>query len=439
MNEELARRYEIARGLFRLNRLHQRRSKFIGTAYRSELTLLEVYALMEVAREPALSIGELSIILISARSAVTRAVTRLERGRYIKKERATQDRRATRFEVLAKGRDFLALQDRESAEFLRNFLSHLSPREIGVLKQSQRIACDSVSAPPVFLRPGEHPFEEGVRRITRAMGFIGPSLCGSGYSSTTWQILSTIHDHSDTVSVSELSDTLSMHVATLSQTVERYEKLGWVKRAKSAQDGRLRVLSLRKKGIAVLDAINQAGADFWVSAYQHHPIEEMQEVLDTFAKLHAPPRMIEVSTLRHALSIEAALAPELRDKARAFIIMHRYRLGWLTNIPDALVGATNRTFTLLEGEQMIAALECREIDTRFEVLHLCYSELFDAPRLLEAFLERVLMLLRADDVSTELVLDERYVTGMVAERLWIEVVDSTRRSLRRHQAPGRGD
>jgi DNA-binding MarR family transcriptional regulator len=436
MNEQLARRYEIAKRIFRLNRLHQRRSKFIGTAYRSELTLLEVYTLMEMAREPTLSIGEISTLLISARGAVTRAVARLARGRYIRKERATQDRRAARFEVLAKGKDFLALQDRESREFLKTFLSHLSPREVGVLKESQRIACDSVSAPLVFLRPGEHPFEEGVRRITRAMGFIGPSLCGSGYSSTTWQILSTIHDHSEAITISELSDTLSMHVATLSQTVERYDKLGWVKRAKSTRDGRLRVLSLKKKGLEVLDAINQAGADFWVKAYRDQSLEEMQEVLDTFAKLHAPPQSIELSTLRPALSIEEPLAPERRDEARGFIIMHRYRLGWLTNIPDTLVNATNRTFTLVEGTRILAALECREVDGRFEVLHLCYSELFDTRQLLEAFLERVLQLLRPDDADAALVIEERCLGGIVPERLVIDVVDLTRRSLRRPRAQG---
>lgn len=433
MNEEQARRYEIARRIFRLNQLHQRRSKFIGTAYRSELTLLEMYALMEVAREPTLSIGELCTILISARSAVTRAVTRLERGRYIKKERAIQDRRAARFELLSKGREYLALQDRESREFLKTFLSHLSPREIGVLKELQRIACDSVSAPPVFLRPEEHPFEEGVRRITRAMGFIGPSLCGSGYSSTTWQILSTIHDHSEAGSVSELSDTLSMHVATLSQTVARYEKIGWVKRAKSVDDGRLRVLSLKKKGLEVLDAINQAGADFWVKAYRDQPIEEMQEALDTFVKHLAPPQTIEVSTLRPALSIEEPGEPERRDEARAFIIMHRYRLGWLTNLPDTLVNSTNRTFTLREGKRLLAAIECREVFGRFEVLHLCYSELFDIPALLEAFLERVLLLLCPNDVDAELVIEERFLEGMVAERLVLGMADSTHRNLRRRK------
>jgi DNA-binding MarR family transcriptional regulator len=424
MSQELERRYEIARAIFRLNQLQQRHSKFIGTAYRSELTLLETYTLMEVGRDTTLSIAELVTLLISQRSTVTRAISRLIRERYIRRLQDRDDRRAARFELLQRGIDFLSAVDKENREFTDRFLPHLSLRDLEVMKLAQRLLSDVVSAPPVLLRPGEHPFEEGVRRVTRAMGFIGPSLCGSGFSSTVWQILSAINDFSGSLSISELSEMLSMHIATLSQTVARYQQQGWVQRSVSENDARRRVLTLRHKGLAVLLRINQAGADYIVKSFRTQPLEVMEEFLRVFTKHLNPPRLIESKTVRPALVLEELVTEQRREEARGFIIQHRCRLGWLTKLSESLVGSASRTFALLEESRLVAVIECREKRGQYEVLHLCYNEKFETHDLLETCCAKILRILYPEGIGGALLVESRCIAGMATDLLSIEQIDA---------------
>jgi DNA-binding MarR family transcriptional regulator len=437
MVHDLERRFEIAREIFRLNQIQQRRSRFIGTAYRSELTLLETYSLMELARDPSLSIAQLVVLLISERSAVTRAVAKLVRNHYIRKLPGQGDRRTARFTLLQRGVEFLAAVDRENREFTDMFLPHLDTSEIGVMKLAQRLLCEVVSAPPVFLRPNEHPFEEGIRRVTRAMGFIGPSLCGSRYSSTVWQLLSAVQEFSGSISISELSEMLSMHLATVSQTIARYQRRGWVQRGVCSTDARRRVLTIKRKGAEVVKHINQAGAEYIVKAFESQPVEVMQEFLRVFTKHLSPPRYIELTTLRAALSLVEALDSSIRDRARGFIITHRYRLGWLTNVPASLVSTENRTFVVLEEGQIVAVVECREQEGSFEVLHLCYNEIFNAGEMLATCLDRIMQIVNPSKRDCALTMERRFLTGIPTPALVVEDLSPTScRVIRKDGASG---
>ena len=426
---EFVREDSFAR-IVELVRIAQRRSRFVGTAYGSKLNLLEAYVLLEIGRDCTLSIAEITTLLVTDRSTVTRIILGLKRDGYLQNTRSPSDARKRIFQLLKKGHDFLKKQDDESKAFLAVYLTHLTPSEIAVMRKAQHLMADAVDAPPVKLRPEEHPFEEGIRRVTRAFGLAGPSLFGSGHPSSTWQILAAIRDADGSMTLSELQQLLAMHLATLSQTISRYEKEGWVKRLVSKADRRTRNLSLTKSGARVLASIHNAGIDILKRAFKSSGDDFITEFLRVFTKHMHPPSRLESFVLRPALIVEELTDDTSRAEARGFLLYHRVRLGWISRVPELLIGSSSRTFVLKEGDMKLALIECTPIPTGFFISNLCYNEAVIDLSLLESFLMRVIQLTRRDQVGLSYTIDALFLEGLKASKFTIRSIDDWRSEIR---------
>ena len=423
-------RYECFGRIVELVRIAQRRSRFVGTAYGSELTLLEAYVLLEIGRDPTLSIGEIATLLISDRSTVSRIISGLKKSGYIKNTRSSLDARKRIFQLLKRGFEFIKKQDEESRAFLAIYLTHLTPSEIAVMRKAQHLMSDAVGAPQVQLRHEEHPFEEGIRRFTRAFGLTGHSLFGSGHPSTEWQILAAIRDNDGNTTLSELQQLLSMHLATLSQTISRYEKQGWIKRVISKADRRTRNLFLTKSGLRNLESIHRAGIDILARAFQSSGDDFVIEFLRVFTKHMHPPSRLESFILRPALVVEELTDDRSREDARGFLLFHRVRLGWISRVPEVLISRSSRTFVLREGEIKMILVECTPTPEGFFFSNLCYNEAVTDLTLLESFLIRVINITRKDQLDLRYTIDALFLEGWKVSRITTQAIDNLRSEIR---------
>ncbi|MBT9252297.1 MAG: MarR family transcriptional regulator [Brockia lithotrophica] len=99
------------------------------------LTPPQFIALQWLKEAGNLTIGELSAKMYLANSTVTDLVDRLERGGYVRRVRASHDRRVVRVELLEAGRTIIDEVIRRRQEYLAGLLRRFSPEEAEQLRR----------------------------------------------------------------------------------------------------------------------------------------------------------------------------------------------------------------------------------------------------------------------------------------------------------------
>jgi DNA-binding MarR family transcriptional regulator len=366
------------RTLIGLFREHQRAALFVETAVQTDVSLLEMYVLVELDKDPALPIKTLAYLNNVDENSVARAIRRLRKRRMIASSQLPDDARRRVNVVTDLGRKALHVLEETSKAFLRPRIKALSISEIAELQSLIGELCDGNDSPSVILRASDHPFDQGIRRITRGFGFIGTSLFGSGYSSTVWQLLWAVHEGSGQISPSELHKLLGIHTSTLSQLCSRYKRSGWITQKTDQHDRRRRIFSITARGTKVLDTIEQYGEAMCLRAFQDETSGKGQRLIDLFAKYlrQGDPRRNAI--LRPAVQIAHLVSEQERNDARTFIVFNLFRIGKIAALPERLAPADGNTFALREGERLIAVLgleEWRTSDSASSIpAHLVLSE-----------------------------------------------------------------
>lgn len=370
-----------------LLKLHQQRSRFIANAYHTPLSLVDAYVVIEIDVNPDITLLGLSDILPIHKDVIARTLVRLEKDAYLQRGWNKEDMRQRQYKITAKGKKFLALHDENSRQFLSEYLSKLTLKEIAALQRLQHVLCDSLNAPAVHLRSVEHPFEEGIRRVTRAMGFIGQSLFGSKYSSTEWQIFSMIAADSSSETVTSLSQQLSIPTSTLSQCITRYVKSGLIQKKTAKADKRIKSLELTKSGQAALASIESHGKNIIASAFTADEVEEFNSLLEKHLGLLPEQSNL---VLRQQLQIKQVVTEEDRRSARGFLIFHSTRLRKYFDLPEEIIATRNHSFVLNQGDSVLAVCEIALNESAGTVLNCAWSERCDSDELLVDFLAAVL-------------------------------------------------
>lgn len=99
------------------------------------LTPPQFVALQWLKEAGNLTIGELSSKMYLANSTVTDLVDRLERGGYVRRVRASHDRRVVHVELLETGRTLIEEVIRRRQAYLAGLLSRFTPEEAENLRQ----------------------------------------------------------------------------------------------------------------------------------------------------------------------------------------------------------------------------------------------------------------------------------------------------------------
>jgi hypothetical protein len=221
-----------------------------------------------------------------------------------------------------------------------------------------------------------------------------------------------------------------MHLATLSQTISRYEKQGWIKRVISKADRRTRNLFLTKSGLRNLESIHRAGIDILARAFQSSGDDFVIEFLRVFTKHMHPPSRLESFILRPALVVEELTDDRSREDARGFLLFHRVRLGWISRVPEVLISRSSRTFVLREGEIKMILVECTPTPEGFFFSNLCYNEAVTDLTLLESFLIRVINITRKDQLDLRYTIDALFLEGWKVSRITTQAIDNLRSEIR---------
>jgi DNA-binding MarR family transcriptional regulator len=351
------------RELLELFREHQRASLFVETAVKTEVSLLEIYVLVELDRDPSLPIRDLAHINNVDEDSVARAIRRLRKRRMIKSAPLEADGRRRENLVTELGQKALRSLEETSRSFLKPRLKGLSIAEIAELQSLIHDLCNGANAPKVELRPADHPFDQGIRRITRGFGFVGKSLFGSGHSSTTWQILWAITEGSGDTTLSQLHKSLGIHTSTLSQLCQRYQRNGWLTQTEGADDRRKRRFSLTDSGAHILEEIEQHGEVMCLGAFPEKDSSAGQRLIDLFAKYVRQGGTRRDNVLRPAVELIELRLPAERNDARTFMVFHLLRSGRIGAIPERLAPREGNTFGLRQADKLIAVLDLESWQT----------------------------------------------------------------------------
>jgi DNA-binding MarR family transcriptional regulator len=359
-----------ARELLELFRHHQRASQFVEQAFESSLTLVETYALLEVSIDPSATHARLAYLIGTEEQAIARAMRRLRAAKLLSTARSKSDNRKYVYSLQQAGEERLNRLFAGSRSFLRERLTHLSASEIAVLQRLLNRVCDSVIGPPVILHRRDHPFEHGIRRITRSLGFVGGSLFGSGYSSTVWQLLSAVNTAPE-VTLSSLGGIFPLPTSTLSQLLARYLSHGWLRKRGDTGDGRKRIYTLTKAGINTLESIYTAGERLLDTAFPADERRELITLVDLFKRYLEGSALTEANLIRPAFSIRQVSGPEERGPIRAFIIYNLVRSHTFDCGPEHVASKTGEVFLLMRGNSIAAALDFYPSTTAASTDWLC--------------------------------------------------------------------
>jgi DNA-binding MarR family transcriptional regulator len=377
------------REILELMRLHQLRNRFVSTVSTGRLDTLQSYVLIELDINPGISIGELCSILRVDRNSVSRAIRSLEDGGSITGTANPNDRRRRVFSIRTSGREQLTFHEQNDREFLDRHLSSLSIAEVTELTQHYHSMSDAVGMPHIRIRKEEHPFIEPLRRLTRAYGFVGPSLFGSGSSSLQWHVLSAIQYAETTETLSSLAELLCLNVVTLSQRLKRYQSEGLLKSRVSTEDRRQRTLFLKARGKKRLEKIEGAGIELLKAAFDGRCTSDLTRFIEISRKYVGTSRSDRTTLLRPALHVTTLETDAERESARGFVLFHRTRLGLYRNIPERIVAADTITFVVREEGNLIALCEVAlgeaQTNKDAEVLHFVYSAVAEQRQILPDF------------------------------------------------------
>jgi DNA-binding MarR family transcriptional regulator len=342
--------------IINLFRTHQRNIGFVGTVYRSKITLEQIYVLIEVSIFNSISIGELSARLFLPRNTISRSIAALEKINFIKSSPNIADQRRRSFIILKKGDEFLKNYELKARDFVEKHLVLLTSSEIQELRVFQHKICDALKCPDVTIRNTEHPFQEGIRRVTRAFRFVGKSVFESGYSSTDWHILASIGNDFKDCTLSSLSEYLDLLPTTLTQILTRLEKNKLIIRKNNDQDRRTKFLVLSKKGEKALYAIENCGKNLIAKAFPKENDPELQRFVYILGKHLNIIKPEENIVIRNTIEVIQIYEEKDLLEARSFVVYNLVALGKHQHLSSVLLDSKNLILALKEGQQILGTL-----------------------------------------------------------------------------------
>ena len=280
--------------LFELIRLYNLKGKFAGGVYDTVLSPLEAYVVVEVAAKSISSINELVEILGVDRSAVSRAVSRLSRNKYLVTKRVKEDTRTKSLSLTKRGLEFLAIHDAFNERFIRELSVGLIQEDLSKLAYYINLLATNDGARPVVLRPNESELLRGVRRLARCWDILTSSFLQSEYSVLHWQILTEVGLAKGGLRPFLLTLALNIPKSSLSQILSRYRAAGLLVQKRTLGDGRGYLIHLTQKGKKAVKTIKRLGATRIRNALKDLPIREQEEFLslmDRYVRKEKAPKV----------------------------------------------------------------------------------------------------------------------------------------------------
>jgi DNA-binding MarR family transcriptional regulator/N-acetylglutamate synthase-like GNAT family acetyltransferase len=150
------------------------------------------------------------------------------------------------------------------------------------------------------------------RRLVRELGFMKSTLAGTDLPPSAVHALLAIGE-SGALTSAELSEMLTLEKSSISRMVRKLIEAGELVEKTNHEDGRVKPLSLTKKGRSTLAAINKFAQNQVVSALNHLSPAARRTVRDGLAS--------------YAAALEASRTGRSGQRPRGFVIESGYRFG----------------------------------------------------------------------------------------------------------------
>jgi DNA-binding MarR family transcriptional regulator len=256
--------------------------QYADSAYGTEVSNIQASLLSEIVRRTDPTVEELSRILVTTVSTVSRQLTALSKGGYLSITKDSTDARRNSYTLTAKGMQFIRLHWRLSEEFTQRGSVELSPAERTDVEAFLQVLLGYDPRSELVALPHESTITLALRALAFVHGVLSDDFLGSGYSNRDWLVLSEIlYNHR---SPSQLAELLRTPPSTISIRLKALEKGCSLVNERDTHDRRARILRLTQRGMKIVTTIEACAERVIGTPLQTLEVGVQRRYLEAFSK-----------------------------------------------------------------------------------------------------------------------------------------------------------
>lgn len=256
--------------------------QYADSAYGTEVSNVQASLLSEIVRRTDPTIHELSQVIGTTTSSVSRQLTKLSEAGYLTIVKDRTDSRKNNYTLTSKGMQFIRLHWRKSEEFTQQGVQSLTPGERATLEEFLLKLLGHDPRRDLIALPHESLVTLSLRALAFAHGVLSDSFMGSGHPNRVWLILSEILYNGR--SPGEIAELLHSPPSTVSLRLKALVQDGLIVNERDTNDRRARNLHLTSCGHTVLCTVEACAEQVLGTPLKAVDATTQQRYLDVFAK-----------------------------------------------------------------------------------------------------------------------------------------------------------
>lgn len=332
--------------------------KLVGIlrSLRPSLSVTSSHVLAFLRSRPESSAKDLVEAMSLEKSTVSRCLSELLARQYIVESTSQTDRRRKSLVLTIDGVNALTAD-----QMLRNkeasvAIEELDQEQQDFLSSALSRMADNYQQPSIDSHPADHPVERQIRRLTRAMGFVGPSCLGTGLPVEQCQVLHLLEASPQVTALKQLQILLPYDLTVVSRLVSGLAQRGLIKKSTASKDSRAVEIRLSAKGTNAAKKAHAAGTSFiqtGLNGFSNQEQARLRSILERFLPQHAlaqTPRVAEIT-------VEEIRTEQQRQTARGLYVAEAVRRYSHFSLPESIFSSSSRSFLASVGPQPAALLE----------------------------------------------------------------------------------
>lgn len=398
---------ELQIRLFELVLRFNRRLTFIVNQLAPPLTLNESHVLGEIGRRRLITAAEIGRNLVLEKSIVSRLLAALGKRGLVSSESSPADGRLKHLKLTPAGEKIFEEDDNLRSEQVRRCVAALSSYEQSDLAYFLAVMADSLHASDVPLTQSDSSLKIQIRRLTRAMGFLGDNLLGTGLSVQKCQLLSILNSGAGICSMSMLREELPYESSMLSRLVSFLQAARLVIKDSIAGDLRRLGVKPTSAGRRFWSEKSRLAGNFIVQTLSGETPERMSHFASLLEKFLQGRRLFDGVFGENGIAIRVLAGEEQIMNGRAFLVQELVRRGEHNRLPEMLLSRRNFCVGVYRNDELKGLLECGKLKDRWQVFNFALAEDAAADKLLQRLIAGVF-----DILARRRVADQIYVPGL---------------------------
>jgi len=381
---------ETARKFFELFLRFNRRLTFIVARLSPPLSLNESHVLGEIRRGHSVTAGDICRRLVLEKSIASRLLASLEERGFLASRPSATDRRVKHLCLTAAGERIFARDNELRNRQVQQTLAELSEREQTQLASYLRRMAESVKASEIMPEPDDPPAKNEIRRLTRALGFLGDDLLGTGLSVQKCQVLSLLAASPEGASMASLKEELPYETSMLSRLVSAFQSQRLVSKSAPVYDRRFVHLRLTAGGYSRHTRMLQAGSARISRILGRESADSLREFTNLLEKFLSGNRLFNGIHVPGGSEIVQLRREHMLREARRFLVEELVRSNRHHLLSEHLLARGSLCFGRYESGELTAVAEFRNVRGAWRLLNFAGSGLQDRSQLVLSFLAPVL-------------------------------------------------